>query len=48
LNRPTPTTGSRTAARIALGMNMAYPGGIRMLASIMYRVEVATPIEVLM
>ena len=35
-------------SRMALGMNMAYPGGTCMLASIMYRVAVATPIEVLM
>ena len=48
LKRPTPTTGTPTARRMALGMNMAYPGGTCMLASIMYRVAVATPIDVLM
>ena len=48
LNRPTPTTGMFTASRMALGMNMAYPGGTCMLASIMYSVAVATPIDVLM
>ncbi len=48
LKRPTPTTGRPTAWRMALGMNMAYPGGTCMLASIMNKVAVATPIEVLM
>jgi hypothetical protein len=48
LNRPTPTTGRSTALRNALGMNSAYPGGMCMLASIMNRLAVATPIEVLM
>ena len=48
LKRPTPTTGSSTASRMALGMNIAYPGGTCMLASIMNSVAVATPIDVLM
>ena len=48
LNRPTATTGNRTARRIAFGMNSAYPGGTCMDASIMYSVAVATPMEVLM
>ena len=37
-----------TALRSAAGMNIAYPGGMCMLASIMNRLAVATPIEVLM
>ena len=46
--RPTPTTGSLTACRMALEMNKAYPGGMLMDASIMNSVAVATPMEVLM
>ena len=48
LNRPTPTTGRSTALRRALGMNIAYPGGMCIDASIMNSDAVATPIEVLM
>ena len=48
LKRPTPMTGSSTALRSALGMNSAYPGGMCIDASIMKRLAVATPIEVLM
>ncbi len=47
LNRPTPTTGSSTALRMADGMNSAYPGGTCIDASIMNSVAVATPIDVL-
>ena len=48
LKRPTPMTGRSTALRSALGMNSAYPGGTCIDASIMNRLAVATPIEVLM
>ena len=41
-------TGRSTALRIAEGMNIAYPGGMCIDASIMNRLAVATPIEVLM
>ena len=47
VNRPTPITGTDTAARTADGTCAAYPAGTPMGGSISGRVRVATPTAVL-